>query len=103
MSESCCPLSLKISGLRKNFEKVSKKRRECFAGIGKSPTFASAFEKEAHQEEFFERFKINKQVVQDLLFKSKQQKPSILKQVKIDLVLEQIKTSIAIWKKIFLQ
>ena len=61
-------LFLKISSLRKNFEKVSKKRRECFAGIGKSPTFASAFEKEAHQEEFFERFKINKQVVQDLLY-----------------------------------
>ena len=60
-------LSLKISGLGKNFEKVSKKRLECFAGIRKSPTFASAFEKEVHQEEFFERFKINKQVVQDLL------------------------------------
>ena len=54
--------------LKKKLRKSFKKRRECFAGIGKSPTFASAFEKEAHQEEFFERFKINKQVVQDLLY-----------------------------------
>ena len=54
-------------------------------------TFASAFRKKAVKEEFFERFRYE-QASSTSLTLSKKQKPSILKQVRIDLVLEQIKT-----------
>ena len=48
---------LLISDSEFNEEKTSKKRWECFVGIEKSSTFASAFRQKAFREEFFERFR----------------------------------------------
>ena len=61
-----------------------------FGGSKKVLTFASAFRKKAVKEEFFERFRYE-QASSTSLTLSKKQKPSITyKQLRIDLVLEQI-------------
>ena len=60
--------TLKINLLWFLIEKVEKKRRECFARIEKSSTFASAFRKEQHlKKSSLKDLDINKQVVQVLL------------------------------------
>ena len=52
-------------------KKISKKRQECFVGIEKSSTFASAFRKEQHlKKSSLKDLDMNKQVVQDLLMKN---------------------------------
>ena len=85
---------LLISDYEFNEEKTSKKRWECFVGIEKSSTFASAFRKEQHfREEFFERFRYKQASSTKAYLGKKTETVNNLNKLKIDLVLEQIKTS----------
>ena len=59
--------------LKKNF---FKKTSKSFGGSKKSLTFASAFENESFEEEFFERFRYE-QASSTILTKVRKQKPSI--------------------------
>ena len=67
--------------LKKKFKKNFRKH---LVVKNKSLTFAPAFQTKAHKEEFFERFKINKQVVQAgapyviYIWCTEKQEPSIL-------------------------
>jgi len=55
----------------KYLRKISKKRQECFVGIEKSSTFASAFRKEQHlKKSSLKDLDMNKQVVQDCSIKN---------------------------------
>ena len=73
---------------KKLFEKTSKK----FWWFRKSPYLCIRFPKESHKEEFFERFRYKQASSTKAYLGKKTETVNNLNKLKIDLVLEQIKT-----------
>ena len=78
------------------FLKISSEK---FWWFRKSPYLCIRFRKESRKEEFFERFRYKQASSTKKAYLGKQTETvNNLNKLKVDLVLEQIKTSIAIWK-----
>ena len=85
------------------FEKeiFQKKNFKKFWWFKNLPYLCIRFPKESHKEEFFERFRYKQASSTRFVIKTKNRNRQYLISKDTDSVLEQIKTSIAIWKKIF--
>ena len=81
---------------KKTFLKISSEK---FWQFKNSPYLCIRFRKESHKEEFFERFRYKQaSSTKKAYLGKKTETVNNLNKLEIDLVLEQIKTSIAIWE-----